>query len=1063
MRTTTFRSAATAIAFLAAAATLTAAPAQADTGTTYFVDNRASTCSDEGPGTDAAAPWCGFGPAASLALGEGDRLLLARGASFAEQLVVDAPHGSASHRAEIGAYGTGDAPRFVANGTNAAVVIRNADHTVVSDLDIGGIDESIGRGVFHYGIRFDYTTLGHTDATIERIDVRDSRTVGIFVRNTADHEVADTAIDGITVRDITTSHNAHGIVFASQGKLANPTGAGTVEETANRIFRNVLVEGIRQKDDDNNNPPPDDVQSQIDAGCPDSLAISAASDVIVRDSVLDGSAGCRTKSGTAALYLGSVRDVVVANNMFINTPNTQNPDMVAIDHEARTHNVVIAGNYFADNFGGGIEYLAIHGANDYSTQNQIRANTFMRNGYQNYIPYIGGGSIAQVGSGPAPESYIADNLAFEPYGFVAAHLGGTTAGLELENNLQLEDEDWVSHAAADLGADGSAWSHQHHPGNDWLPLPGGGSASNGSNAAATTFTLKPGSNADVAVAWTAPRDGVVALRGFPMAVSDSSKVRVTVDGESVAETEVDARGEVVSVDDLAVAAGQVVRFEALAGQQPVSWTPAVSYVSGPVEDEQGQWRFTAAGDAQGWTATNGETVTAGTLVTSFGSGTMSLTSPDGLGLEPANAVRVSLGNTSDVHTGTLYYRAPGEDFDAEHSVRFHINPHEVRGLAQGLTDVVIPIDTAGMEAIDQLRFDLGGGTGRLTVGSIEVIDQAGPRWEFDAPDGWTINPDLSRPGQGIPAADPVVDVDNSEGAFGKVADIRWTHQRRQTFQVSTGTLARLDLWTYKSGAPQGDLFLTVTDQDGKKLFTGSVSPDQVTTAGGFVSIHPGLTGLDPNASYAVDISSPYTVPNSGSYGVGYNDRGLYPAGTESYSIDAGGTWKSEAWRTRSLRFSTYSADEVAQRPADAGFEPVTVAGGVVSAATGYEPALLSPGGLNVDAAELDTIHIRMSNPDNRHAAYLLFSTTENPEFDTPGTGDIPMNEEGRRGVTIPLVPGAEYVDYEIDMSSIPGWDGTIEQLMVQPLYRWNYRIGPQNSTWHGAIGWIYLDEGSDTR
>src|SRR5690606_26274810 len=128
----------------------------------------------------------------------------------------------------------------------------------------------------------------------------------------------DTAVKGVTLRGIETTHNAHGIVFANQGKVTDASGGGTLETTANRVFRDVLVEGIRQKDDDNNNPDPDDVSAQIDAGCPDSLAISSATGVMVRDSILDGSAGCRTNTGTAALYLGSVDDVVVANNVFVN-------------------------------------------------------------------------------------------------------------------------------------------------------------------------------------------------------------------------------------------------------------------------------------------------------------------------------------------------------------------------------------------------------------------------------------------------------------------------------------------------------------------------------------------------------------------------------------------------------------------------------------------------------------------------------------------------------------------------------------------------------------------------
>src|SRR5690606_26890622 len=149
-------------------------------------------------------PWCGFAPAASLDLGPGDSLLLARGATFDEQLVVNAPHGEAGAPARIGAYGTGEAPRFVANGTNAAIVVKDADHTVVSDLDVGEKDPGHGRGVFHYGMRLDYTSLGHEGLTVEDVSVHDSRVAGIFIRNTSELALADTAVKGVTLRGIET-------------------------------------------------------------------------------------------------------------------------------------------------------------------------------------------------------------------------------------------------------------------------------------------------------------------------------------------------------------------------------------------------------------------------------------------------------------------------------------------------------------------------------------------------------------------------------------------------------------------------------------------------------------------------------------------------------------------------------------------------------------------------------------------------------------------------------------------------------------------------------------------
>jgi len=1058
MRRITSRAIAVSATIAVASATLFAAPAQAETASTHYVDNRAESCSDSAPGTDPGAPWCTPAPAESLDLAAGDRLLLARGATFGDQLVVNAPQGSPEQPVEIGAYGEGAPPHLVANDSNTAMIVRDADHTVVRDLHVGETSAT-GRGVFQYGIRLDYSSLGHEGLRVENVAVQDSRVAGIFLRNTSELAIADTAVTGVTLRDISTTHNAHGIVLANQGAVTDASGGGTLETTANRVFRDVLVEGLRQKDDDNNNSHPDEVPSQIDSGCPDSLAVSSASNVMIRGSILDGSAGCRTDYGTAALYLSSVQDVVVANNVFINTPNTQNPDMVAIDHEARTHHVVIAGNYFADNYGGGIEYLAIHGDDDYSTANEIRANTFLRNGYHSLIPYPGGGSISQVGSGPAPEAVIADNLAYEPNGFLTAHLGGTASELTSENNLQV-DEGWISHSSVDLAVDDSAWAHEQRDAEGWRALAMSDSPEAGG---ATRFDLVPAATSDVALTWTAPRDGFVAARGYPIAASGTATVRITVDGELIADATVDELGDVLSADHVSVSAGQVVRFEVAAGGPEVSWTPAVSYLGAESDDGADEWRFSEFGDTQGWTASTDVAVRAGSLTAPITSDGLTLTSPAGVGADNANVVRMQVWNASEVTSGTLLLRDAEGDFEDARAVQFPLNGREERGLAQGFTDVVVPLGDSGLKSVDQIRLDFPSGDGELTVASIELTKSEGPRWDFtESGEGWTINTDVSCPAPGAPAQGTLADIDNSSGAFARVADVNWNYQRRQTFHVSTGTLAQIDLWAYKTGDPRGCLWVRVSDPEGEPLFTGAVPAKDVSEDGGMVSVYPGLTGLDADALYSIDVSNPYSTPGAGNYGVGYNDEGLYPDGGEYYSVDAGGSWHgAEASAARSLKFRTFSAAEVSTLPEDEGYEPVSVANGAVSGATGYEPALLSPEGLGVDADTINTVHVRMSNPDNRQTAYVLFTTTDAPTFDRPRTGTPPGNEIGKRGVVVPLVPGADFHDYEIDMSALSGWSGTIDRIMIQPSYRWNYRIGPLTNTWRGAIGWIYLDEGAD--
>lgn len=1037
-------------------------------GQTYYIDNRTSVlCSDAAAGTDPNVPWCSFAPLAGITLGAGDQLLIARGTSFGEQVTITAPQGTAAEPVLIDAYGEGDRPRFIANGTNTAIRITDPSNIIVRNLDIG--DKTIeGKGAFQYGLRVDFSTLNNTNVVFEDLYIHDNRVVGMFLRNLTTLQKSDTAVDGITLRNIETTHNAHGIVLANQGTITDPAPVATPENSANRIFRNVLIEGLWQHDDDNNNPDPSQVFAQIDAGCPDSLSIATSSSVIIRNSVFDGSAGCRTSSGTAALYLGNVKDAVIANNIFINTPNTENPDMVAIDHESKTSNVKIAGNYFADNYGGGIEYLAIHGANDYSTGNSIVANLFLRNGYVHNIPYPGGGSIAQIGNGFVPDALIADNIAYEPYALLTAHLRGTVSGFTVVNNLQLESDDWIFQSAADYGTSSRPWAYQRSTPAGWSNLSPDSAAQayRDEDVVISQFELAPGAASSAGLAWIAPRPGKIAIRSYPMAQSGVSNVSITVNDAAIAAATVDTQGQILLADDILVQSGDVVCFVAAANGSAVSWSPSVSFTGEAAStDSLGEWNFSVDGDAQGWTSESAVAVRGGSLALTASSDGVTLTSPAGLGIEASSssAIRIRLANSSSLSSGELLFRADGEIFSDSRSVAFPINPREDRGLAEGFVDVLIPVAASNGWAgtIDQLQLKLGEGEGQVRIDSVQFADPAGPRWDFNSDEGWKINPDISCATTGVPPIDPVIDVDNGNGTFYKVADINWNNARSQTFRVSTGTLAQLDVWTYKTGTPAGCLYIRVVDSGDKVLFSGAVPPSAVTAAGNFVSVYPGLTGLDPDALYSWQIFSPYVVAGGGNYGIGYNDTGLYPPGGEYYSIDGRGVWHGpEISGKRSLRFRTYSATQFEPVPTDPGYAPVTVSNGKLAGSGGYEPALLSPDGLGIDASTQRYVHIRMSNPDNRLAAYLLFTTADAPEFDIPERGWPPANEVEGRGIVIPLVPGSGMVDYVLDMSTIPAWSGTIERLMIQPSFRWNYRISSLTNTWSGSIDWVIVDDGA---
>lgn len=1045
------------------AAIATPQAANAQDGATYYVDSREG-CSDAGSGTDASAPLCSFTRFATEPLGAGETLLVARGAVFQQNTTITIQaRGDEDAPATIDAYGEGDLPRFVYGGNQDIARLLNPSHVVVRNLDIGS-KTAEGRSAAHHGLRVDFTEPGGRNVTLEDISVHDNRVVGIFIRSTVSQPFTETAVTGITVRNIDAKHNAHAVVINTQGTISGLGATRTPDDAANRVFTNVVIENSNFIDNDNNNGDPALVPSQIDAGCPDAVSVSNSTDVALRGNVFDGAAGCRTTSGTAALYLGTVRDVRVVNNIFVNTPNTANPDMVAIDHEAATSEVLIAGNYFADNYGGGIEYLAIHGANDFSTDNVVRSNVFLRNGETPNIPYLGGGAVSVLGASIVPDTHLANNISYEPHGFLNAHLGGNVSQFTLENNKPVEDAEWVSYAARDFGAAASPWSYERSTSTGWAPLNAGENAFTDGDVSIDRFTLRPGQAESAALGWVAPRAGVVAVRGYATAVAGDATVTVLRGQETLATVEADARGQEIVVEDVQVGAGETLRFVASAGGSAVGFTPSVTFLGAATStDGLGEWNFSVAGDKQGWGSNTASKVSGGVFTHALAGGGSFIDSPSNLGLDAdsTSTIRLRISNRSAIVKGRLYVRGPDTSFATPRSIEFSFDARSVHELAEGFEEVLIDVsDLPGWEGeISQLRISFAAGSGEVLVDSIQFADPAGPRWDFDTAQGWTYSRDLSCPSPGAEAASPVVEIDNGGGTWSKTAAISWNFARQQNFTVPSGTLARLDLWAYKVGNPGGCLFLRIVDEDRKQLFVGAIPPSQITTDGGYVSVFPRLTGLDPEATYGVMIFSPYVTNAADQYGIAYADDRRYAAG-EFYSVDGRGRWNGpEQGGNRSLRFITYTASQVTPNDPWPNAVEAPVNGGAVRGESGYEPALFSPNGLGIDAETTKHVHIRMSNPDNRQTAYLLFTTTDQPYLDVPSDSWPPREEQDGRGVAFALQPGPTMTEYVIDMSHLASWTGTVDRLIVQPTFRWNYRIGALTSTWTGAIDRIWVDDG----
>ncbi len=156
----------------------------------------------------------------------------------------------------------------------------------------------------------------------------------------------------------------------------------------------------------------------------------------------------------------------------------------------------------------------------------------------------------------------------------------------------------------------------------------------------------------------------------------------------------------------------------------------------------------------------------------------------------------------------------------------------------------------------------------------------------------------------------VVDQNNGTAAFNNYNDIRGPIQRLQTFTAGGTTLPRIDVWTYRTGSPAGDLVIKVVTLDASNnpvttLYQQSVAPASVSTTPGLLTIMPGLSGLTAGTRYGLLLATPATPDNglTNAYGWAYNDSNVYSGGIERFSSTSGSSWSTEA--NRSLKFVTY--------------------------------------------------------------------------------------------------------------------------------------------------------------
>ena len=566
---------------IAGASVVAASPAEA-AGTTYYVNNASgSGCSDSGPGTSTAEPWCDFTPANALTFGPGDQLLLASGDTWDQELTLNGS-GSAGDPAVLSSYGTGARPKILRDGEASEIAINaeNPSYFDYSNLEVG--DAGIGLRVY-------LTTLGNAGLNCSNIYVHNNTG---FTFSTSNPQCESTnrifvpagigitgdvpafsssqyALENVNFTGITGTQNVdsvslemcNGIATTSNGLswTYNGTALTTDGLDDQTLIRNVVMQDMNFSDDDGPGA----------GGCPDALRINDAENVEVIDSILNDET-CKTSTGTAAVILQRTQDVRFVNDVLTNTPATGSTDQTAIDFEKHNTDDQIDHDYIAGNAGGAMELLAIHGADDQDNGQVIEDNLFANNGTAtpNYT-----GSVTVIGDSFTQTATVQNNLFDEPAGGLLATNGATGSGITASQNLDVSSETNAAESFSSTQGSGN-WSYQYstNSGASWSPLTWDSTLNQwdtGSSAPAVTqFEELPAacSGCLVARVWTAPASGIVSIRGDALALESggagvTAGVQLNQNTLVPAATVTTSAEDPISVDTVSVAAGDTLRFE----------------------------------------------------------------------------------------------------------------------------------------------------------------------------------------------------------------------------------------------------------------------------------------------------------------------------------------------------------------------------------------------------------------------------------------------------------------------------------------------------------------------
>jgi hypothetical protein len=591
-------------------------------GTKYYINNQpGSNCSDDGTHT-MTQPWCTFTPINKIGkLSPGDQILLASGGTWDQQMTLTGS-GTWNQPITLSSYGAGANPRIFRNQAvrDICILLTDPSYWNISNLEVGQAS---------VGILLHYTRLSNNGIWMSNIYAHGNK--GIWGFYSAEHPVSGQKPDpfaarlninlssgilfnmssslgltnsqyvlkGVSLNDIHGTHNVDSVAFDAEPSTID-------HQDGHNAFQNVTLNGLFLLNDNGHAAP---VYQAAGLGCSDSLRLIGMTYVTLLNSVLYDEAACHTRTGTAAVILGRVSNVTIANNIIYGVPASNSPDETGIDFEWSESNVDLHGNLLAGNAGAGVEILNIH-PGDHSADLDFYDNTFSNNS-RTYNP--GGASIwefCEDRSFGTPSGLIKDNLYTEQKGSVF-FAGGNIASVKSSDNLSIST---VSNYAAEGFSSKQAknqWRYMYQSSaSAWSNIPYYVSSDNigfwevSPSQYISAFELAPAANTgspdtgSVARVWVAPRAGTISIRGRVLKsdAGGGSGVYAAIDvvsGKDVTRiwparggkqfvAGNDQAGYSADVNNISVLAGDQVLFEVTANgdnaHDTVSWTPSVGYI-----------------------------------------------------------------------------------------------------------------------------------------------------------------------------------------------------------------------------------------------------------------------------------------------------------------------------------------------------------------------------------------------------------------------------------------------------------------------------------------------------